>query len=182
MPKKRPAMSVQLAKAKTASDLGEIIADSWRGYGLEGDVVSSNDTAQLTVVTKPETLTEAFRYLWLKDKGKDGDSVIYRMGGMPYEILVTVDGEKHNIMIRKPINIAIKSLELVRKHLQGKHPQKSHAGGRGSGKLVPSGEVETGQHVPDYQPPDDMTPAKIDDKFKKHFDPKKGPNYAKLRE
>ena len=98
---KRPAMSIELAHAKTAKDVGGIIADSWYGYGLEQEKAQSGDGYKLSVKTKPETFTGAMKYLWFKQKSTEGKTTIYRMSGMPYELAVTVAGEKHAIEVRK---------------------------------------------------------------------------------
>lgn len=95
---KRPKMSLDLAKAKSAQEVGEILADSWYGYGLKKGQ-SDGTTYSMVIETDPKTFTDAFKYLWLKPKGDKDGATVYRMMGMPYDILVKVDGKRHNVTV-----------------------------------------------------------------------------------
>lgn len=95
----RPEMSVELSKAKTASEVGQIIADSWVGYGLEKSEDQAGDTYTLSIITKPETFDGAMKYLWMKPTDEGGVTV-WRMRGMPYEIAVNRQGEKNELIVR----------------------------------------------------------------------------------
>lgn len=95
----RPEMSVELAKAKTAEDVAQIIADSWVGYGLEKTGDASGDEVKLVINTKPETFDGAMRYLWFKPTD-EGGGITWRMRGMPYEISTIRKGERHELTVR----------------------------------------------------------------------------------
>jgi hypothetical protein len=97
---KRPELSVDIAKSKTAKEVGEHIASAWVGYGLEKDVKGGDNQVKMTIETDPETFSSAMRYLWFHPK-KEGDVTTYKMGGMKYVVDVKVDGKKHELIVRE---------------------------------------------------------------------------------
>lgn len=148
---KRSPMSIQLAKAKSASDVAQIIADSWVGYGLEAQEDESGDKATVTITTQPKTWNAAMKALWLKPKAEEGDATVFRMVGMNYELVVTGLGgdeetdAKLSVTIQPKTSTKTKETQFdeIIKHLPGQHTQQSHGrkgsggGGGGSTKLRP---------------------------------------------
>ena len=59
------------------------------------------NTYTLSVETDPKTFTDAFTYLWLKPRGDENGATLYKMMGMPFDVLVKVSGKKHDITVRK---------------------------------------------------------------------------------
>lgn len=95
---RRPELSVAIAKSKTAQEVAEHIASAWVGYGLTEDQ-SDEGNPRLTIKTKPETFSEAMKYLWFKPT-QEGNATVYRMGALPFQVSVVVNGETHQVVVQ----------------------------------------------------------------------------------